>query len=101
MIKLLFILSSLFFSFSSVANDFDANVKTCLASLYTAQRAHFYEYGAYTSNINRLGLSKELCPEIKEYEFVYAERNHFEVIAIGHDDSVLGQVNSMKEINIY
>lgn len=102
MLKKLLFLSILLFSYNSLATEvYEYSVEACLSALYTAQKAHQLEFESFTSDVSRLGLSKEVCGLIAEYEFTYAEENYFQAIAIGHNGEVLGQINSMKELEVY
>jgi len=98
--KLLFVSASLLF-FNSCSETSLGDVQGCLAGIYTAEKAFQAEYGRFTSDLDLAGFNKAACPMVSDVEFVAIEENYFEVVAINYNDEVIGQVNSLKVMEIY
>lgn len=88
------------FSCASFANSESDELKFCLASLYTAQKAYYYEYKSFSSNLDEIGFNYDMCEIIEEYIFDIIEKDKFKISA-RINNKVVGSINSNKEIFIY
>ena len=74
-------------------------LKSCLASIYTAQKAYYETTKEYSDNLDKVGFDSSQC---KMAEFIvehYADK--FNAIAVDNKGKVIGSINSDKESTIY
>lgn len=76
------------------------DIKGCLASIYTAQKAFHEEKLYYSENLDEVGFETENCPSISDYNFKTLNKDHFEILVLDKNKKVIGSVNSKKEIVI-